>query len=398
MASRRRFLQLLAAGVAAFGAGARDLLAQPAAAIRRFLMEGPPGTETAINGKRYLYFGGTSYYTLQYHPEVIKAAHDALDRYGLHSATSRGGFGNTPLYAEVEHVAARFFRTEDAAYLASGYLSNIGAIQILRNRRRFDVIFQDAIAHYSIVDFVHATETPVYEFAHRDPEDLARQLKTRLKPGQTPLVVTDGIFPVPGEIAPVPDYVKALEPYHGLLWLDDAHAVGVIGSNGRGTYEHFGLQGERLLFGGTMSKALGGYGGIVPTTGVMAQDIRDGHIMNGATMPASPSAAASIAGMELLMAHPEWRTKLWDNARRLKAGIKQLGFPVQETVVPIVSFALKEARDMERVHAALMDRGICIQLSHYVGAGPSGVLRIVVFSTHTAEQIDRLIGELRALV
>jgi hypothetical protein len=90
MASRRRFLQLLAAGVAAFGAGARDLFAQPAAAIRRFLMEGPPGTETAINGRRYLYFGGTSYYTLQYHPEVIKAAHDALDRYGLRPLAAAG--------------------------------------------------------------------------------------------------------------------------------------------------------------------------------------------------------------------------------------------------------------------------------------------------------------------
>jgi len=398
MSSRRRFLQHAVAGLAAFGAGLRQVLAQPGATVRRFLMESPPGTEATIDGRRYLYFGGTSYHTLQYHPEVIRAAHEALDRYGIHSSTSRGGFGNTPLYAEVERMAARFFGTEDAAYLASGYLSNIGALQVLRLRRQFDVIFHDETAHYSIVDFVHATGTPVHTFAHRDPDDLARKLKAHLKPGQTPLVMTDGVFPVPGEIAPVPDYVRLLEPYRGLLWLDDAHAFGVLGTRGRGTYEHFGLSGDRLLFGGTLSKALGGYGGIVPTSAAMAQDIRDGHIMNGATMPPSPSAAASLKGMELLLRHPEWLVNLRENARRLKAGIKRMGFPVQDTDVPVVAFALKTAADMERVHAALMDRGVCIQLSHYVGAGPAGVLRIVVFSTHTGDQIDRLLRTLQALV
>jgi 7-keto-8-aminopelargonate synthetase-like enzyme len=398
MQSRRSFLKYTVSGLAALGAGLREALAQPAAAVRRFLMGSPPGTETTISGRRYLYFGGTSYHTLQYHPEVIRAAHEALDRYGIHSSTSRSGFGNTPLYAEVERMAARFFGTEDAAYLASGYLSNIAALQVLRLRKRYDAIFHDETAHYSIADFVHATNTPVHVFAHRDPDDLSRQLKAGLKPGQTPLVMTDGIFPVPGEIAPVPDYVKALEPYNGLVWLDDAHALGVIGANGRGTYEQFGLSGDRLFFGGTLSKALGGYGGIVPASAAMAQDIRDGHIMNGATMPASPSAAASVKGMELLLSHPEWLTRLRENARRLKAGIRQMGFTVQPTDVPVVSFALKTASDMERVHAALMDRGICIQLSHYVGAGEAGVLRIVVFSTHTGEQIDRLLGTLNALV
>jgi 7-keto-8-aminopelargonate synthetase-like enzyme len=210
--------------------------------------------------------------------------------------------------------------------------------------------------------------------------------------------MTDGIFPVPGEIAPVPDYIKVLEPYNGVLWLDDCHAVGVIGANGRGTYEHFGVQGDRLLFGATTSKAIGGYGGIVPTTAVFAQQVRDGHIMNGATMPPSPAAAASVKGMSLLMAHPEWRTRLSENARRLKAGIARLGFTVPQTVVPIAAFSLGAAADMERVHAALMDRGICIQFSRYVGAGPAGVLRIVVFSTHTPDHIDRLLGELKTLV
>jgi 7-keto-8-aminopelargonate synthetase-like enzyme len=196
----------------------------------------------------------------------------------------------------------------------------------------------------------------------------------------------------------VPDYIKVIDQYQGVLWLDDAHGVGVLGPNGRGTYDYHGVKGDRLFFGGTMSKAVGGYGGIVPTTSQVARDIRGGHIMAGATMPPSAAAAASVKGMELLMAHPEWRTRLWDNAKRLKAGIKQMGFAVNDTVVPVVSFPLKKAEDMERVHGELLDRGICIQLSHYVGAGPAGVLRMVAFATHTDEQIDRLLAALKSLI
>jgi 8-amino-7-oxononanoate synthase len=400
MSTRRRFLGQILTTLGGFGLGVRDLLSHPIAAVKNYLMEGPPGTETVLNGKRYLYFGGTSYYTLQMHPDVLKAAHEAINRYGMHSSTSRasGGYGDTPLYEEVEHAAARFFGTEDAAYMASGYLTNVAALQVIRQQQGFDVIFQDAMGHYSIVDFSQSFGLPVVSFAHRDPGDLAAKLKTNLKAGQRPMILSDGIFPVPGEIAPVPEYLKVIEPYNGLLWLDDSHALGVIGPNGRGTYDHFGVKGEHLLYGGTMSKAFGGYGGIIPASTALAAGIRSGHIMSGATMPPSAAAGAAVKGLELLTAHPEWRAKLWANAKRLKSGIKALGFPVTETVVPVVSFSLGKAEVMERVHDELMNRGIVIQLSHYVGAGPAGVLRAVVFATHTNEQIDRLLSALKALI
>jgi len=400
MSDRRGFLRQSLAALAALAVEARGLLAGPAATVKRFLMESPPGTETIINGKRCLYFGGTSYYTLQNHPEVLRAAHEAIDRFGMHSSTSRasGGYGNTPLYEEVERVAAKFFGTEDAAYIASGYLANVAALQALRQQTPFDVIFQDAMGHYSIVDFSRSFGLPVVSFAHRDPDDLGKKIKANLKAGQRPIVLSDGIFPVPGEIAPVPDYIKILAPYDGILWLDDCHALGVIGLNGRGTYDHFNVKGGRLFFGGTMSKAIGGYGGIVPATASLATEIRSGHVMAGATMPPSAAAGAAIRGMRLLLAHPEWRAKLWANAKRLKDGIRRMGFPMNDTVVPVASFALKTAADMERVHGELFNRGIVIQLSHYVGAGPAGVLRMVAFATHTNEQIDRLLAALKSLV
>jgi 7-keto-8-aminopelargonate synthetase-like enzyme len=271
-------------------------------------------------------------------------------------------------------------------------------LQALRAQQAFDIIFQDRMGHYSLVDFSPALGVPVVTFAHRDPEDLANQLKANLKAGQKPIVVSDGIFPVPGEIAPVPEYAQVLEPYSGLIWLDDAHAAGVLGPNGRGTYDHFGVNNSRFLFGGTMSKAFGGHGGIVPAGPDLAQGIRSGHVMAGATMPTAAAAAASLRGIHLLMAHPEWRAKLWANAKRLKMGIRRMGFPVTDTVVPVVSFALPKAEDMQRVHEELLRRGIAIQLSHYVGAGPAGVLRMVTFATHTDQQIDRLLAELKTLV
>jgi len=400
MSTRRRFLSQTLTAFGGFGLGLRDLLSHPVAAIKKYLMESAPGTETVLNGKRYLYFGGTSYYTLQMHPEVLKAAHEAIDRYGMHSSTSRasGGYGDTPLYEEVERAAAKFFGTEDAAYMASGYLTNVAALQIIREQQGFDVVLQDAMGHYSIVDFSKSFGLPVIPFAHRDPGDLAAKLKANLKANQRPVILSDGIFPVPGEIAPVPEYIKVVEPYNGLIWLDDSHALGVIGPNGRGTFDHFGVKGERLLYGGTFSKAFGGYGGIIPASAALAEGIRGGHIMAGATMPPSAGAGAAVKGIELLSAHPEWRTKLWANAKRLKTGLKALGFPVNDTVVPVASFPLGKAEDMQRVHDELMNRGIVIQWSHYVGAGPAGVLRMVVFATHTNEQIDRLLATLKALV
>jgi len=152
------------------------------------------------------------------------------------------------------------------------------------------------------------------------------------------------------------------------------------------------------LFGGTFSKALGAYGGIIPGKKDFIRAIRAGHVMNGATSPTSSAAASALAGMELLTQHPEWRIRLWSNARMLKAGLRQMGLAVDDSPVPIAAWTLQSAQQMDRVHQELMRRGICIQRAHYVGGGPAGVLRVVVFSSHTTEQIDRLLSELGRLL
>jgi 8-amino-7-oxononanoate synthase len=199
------------------------------------LMQSPPGAETTLDGQRYLYFAGTGYLGLQGHPEVLKAAADAVYQYGVSSATSRTGFGNNPPTLEVERRAAEYFGAEAAFYYISGYVGN--SILALHLRDEFDVAFVDELAHYSVLEGVAHAQRPVVRFRHCDAEDLVEKLAEHLPPGQRPLLMSDGVFPSLGHIAPIPAYLEALAHYPGaLIALDDAHAGGTLGAQGRGTY------------------------------------------------------------------------------------------------------------------------------------------------------------------
>lgn len=279
-----------------------------------------------ISGVRYLYFGGTGYFGFPTHPEVLQAAQKAVADFGMDTATFRDIFGTSPLHLSAKKKAREFLGTEDAIYLPSGYLINIAGFQALAELRRFDAMFVDVEAHWSIIDFMHALQKPVYTFGHGDANDLERKLKAYLKPGQKPLVASDGIFPTFGKIAPVPAYLPLVEAYYGCLWLDDCHALGVLGSQRRGTYEHYGLHSERLYFGATLSKAVGAHGGIIARKEEFILPVRAGHIANGANASVSAAAAAAVKGMQLMMTQLKLREQLWSNARQLKSGLKAMGF------------------------------------------------------------------------
>jgi len=362
-----------------------------------YIMESAPGPVTTINGRPYLYFGGTGYYALHGHPELINAAVAAVKKYGVHPGTSRSGFGNNPVLLEVEKRIADYFGVEDAFYFVSGYLGTLVLVQTLKDK--YDVIVMDETAHFSVKDGVYSTRKKVLTFKHRDPEDLKQTLKKELKPGERPLLCTDGIFPTFGVIAPVPEYLEALKPYGGLIVLDDAHSVGVLGPNGRGTYDHFGLKGDNLYFCGTLSKAFGGEGGFICGSKEFIEQAKlTTGIYSGATPTGNATAAAAAKGVEIVKNHPEMRDRLRRNVKLVKAGLKKLGFPVNDSPVPIVTWSLKSADEMLRVHRALMDRGIVVPYSRYVGAPAGGVLRASIFSEHTEAQINRLLVELKSLV
>jgi 8-amino-7-oxononanoate synthase len=401
---RREFLAKSLAGLFALNHPLGRLFAdddeppvgQAAAPAEGFIMEGPPGPETILNGRKVLYFGGTGYFALHGHPEVIEAGVAAFRRYGVHSATSRPGFGNTPVQLALERRIAGFFGTEDSIHFVSGYLDNLFLIQALKDR--IGAIFVDETSHFSIRDAVTSARKPIYAFKHRDPEDLARLIKAHLKPGDVPLVMTDGIFPTFGVIAPVPEYVKILEPYRGYLCLDDSHGVGHLGPNGRGTYDYFGVQSDRCFFAGTMSKAFGGHGGFIPASQAFIDHIKATcGAYPGATPSPTPAMAASLKGLEIVQREPQRRERLRRNVARVKMGLKKLGYDMNDTPVPIVTWVLRSADDMKKAQMELFRRGVAVALTNYVGAPAGGVLRASIFSEHTTDQIDRLLDEVKRL-
>ena len=395
------------------------------------ITESPPGAMTRIDGREYLYFVGTGYLGLQGHPEVIRAACEAAGRYGIHSATTRAGFGNTPPALLAERRVAEFFGCESSFHFPSGYASN--SILLRTVEGGFDALFLDEHSHYCVIEAALQSGRPMFRFRHRDAGDLADALQKHLRTGQRPLVMTDGVFSVRGTIAPLADYLAVLCNYPGAgLLVDDAHGVGVLGARGRGTLEHFGLfecvnisgHSERseesdllaektemlrcahhdqaavaLFLTATLSKALGGFGGIIPGSQRFIEQVRKAsHWYDGASATPTPIAAAAARALELIQADPALRSRLWSNALLMKDGLRAMGFDVDDTPVPIICLVVGDAANMQRIQTELMHRGIAVAyMAAYSGLGLEGGLRIAVFATHTEEMIQRFLDELRRL-
>jgi len=367
--------------------------ARPDDGSARFLMESAPGAETVINGRPCLYFGGTGYFGLHSHPDLVRAGVEAFV-HGTHSATTRSGFGNNPFLLGVEEKLAGFFGTEACLYYASGYFNGLFLAQGMA--RAYDVAFIDEAAHYCLRDGAAAASKRIVIFEHGDPADLGRKLRAKLRKGERPAVLTDGVFPAFGEIAPLPDLVREVKLCGGILLIDDAHGVGILGPNGRGTLDHFGLvPSPRLVMAGTLSKAFGGHGGFIPGPARLIRRLRaEVRAYAGSSPAATPVAAASGKGIDLVAAHPEWRDALRRNVRRAKDGLRKLGLAMDDSPVPILAWTLGSAAEMRRVQKALLDRDIAVAYLSYAGAPAGGVLRVTIFSTHTPAQVDRLIAAL----
>ncbi|MBN1393568.1 MAG: pyridoxal phosphate-dependent aminotransferase family protein [Pirellulales bacterium] len=411
------------------------------------VLQSPPDAVVAIDGREYLYFVGTGYLCLQNHPEVIKAACLATERYGIHAATSRAGFGNSPPVLEAERRAAELFDAPAAFYFAVGYAG--AAILLAALEEDYDLLLADELSHYSVLEAARGSRRPLLTFRHRDPADLASVLRKNIAPGQRPLLLTDGVFSVRGTIAPLPEYRAALGRYAGSgMLIDDAHGVGVLGQNGRGTLEHFGLglnastnsplplgegpgvralemseksrprpsplpKGEGADFipmakgagvltflAATASKAIGGFGGLVPGSREFVERARrSSHWFDGSSSPPVSAAAATAKAIEILIADADRRARLHANVRKLKDGLRGLGLEIDDSPVPIVCLTLGAADNMRRIQNEMMRRGIAIAyIPAYSGLGPEGGLRIAVFAAHTDAMIERLIDELRRVI
>jgi 8-amino-7-oxononanoate synthase len=354
-------------------------------------MESQQGARTIFNGREMDYFAGTGYLGLQSHPVVIKAAQEALQRYGFSTATSRGGYGEHPVYDELEQEACAYFGAEKVLYFASGYLGIPILTQATGNC--FDHIFIDSSAHFSLWDAAFATNLPITPFHHLHPQSLAEQLCRELLPKERPLVLSDGVFPVSGEIAPLPDYLELVKPKQGLVYLDDAHAVGVLGKNGWGTPEYYEIRDTSCQTCATLAKALGGYGGVIWGRAEWVKRIdRASRICAGASPPPLVVAAASARALALARTTPGLRQSLRDNVARARDGLRTLGWELPDTPVPIICLEARQGIKLEQIKKELFKEAIAVELVRsYTSTPAGGALRIAIFATHSKAQIDRLV-------
>ncbi len=385
------------------------------AAVEPWTMQSPPGAETILNGRSYLYFAGTGYLGLQGHPAVITAAQAAVERFGVHSATTRSGFGTSPPVVEVERRAARLLGADDAIYLASGYAGNFALAAAISNA--VDLVLIDELAHDCLREatrWLDHLKRPPLEFRHRDVGHVEQLLLANVEPGHRPLVLTDGLFPVSGRFAPLADYLSVLGHHAGaMLHVDDAHAVGAVGQQGRGSLELAGVPASRInrdldepadlprvFLSATLSKAVGGHGGVIAgSNGFLHRVRRASGWSRGASAPAAPVAAATAKGLELIEMNPDLRQRLAANVTLARTGLRALGLNVEPTCSPIIGLELGSAPRMQCVQKQLLSEGIAIAYTRdYAGTAPDGTLRIALFATHSSAMILRLVEALgRAL-
>jgi 7-keto-8-aminopelargonate synthetase-like enzyme len=376
-------------------------------------MEQAPAAETIVNGRRVLYFAGTGYLGLQAHQALAEVACEAVRQYGIHTATSRSGYGTSPPVREVEQRAAAFLGAEDAAYLVSGYATNSAVAAALAGH--FDCVLMDEHAHDSLQEscgYLGTLAEPPLQFRHCDVDHLRSLLERASAAGRRALVLTDGVYAASGDVAPLADYAALLAQYkHAALLVDDAHGLGVLGQSGRGSLELAGVPadavnrdldepvgGARIFHTATLSKAVGGHGGIIAGSRAFLDRVRrTSGWFRGSSAPAAPVAAATAKGLEIVANTPALRESLQKNVGYLRKALRDLGLNVAPSPSPIIGFQLATGAAMKQVHERLAAAGILIGLTRdYAGVGADGMLRIAVFATHTPEMLDRLIASLQA--
>lgn len=352
-------------------------------------LEGFTGPRANINGQEVLLFSSNNYLGMSHHPRVKAAAKEAVERWGTGSGGSRLTTGNFVLHRQLEERIALFKGTEDAIVFSSGYLANLGVISALMGRG--DLVLSDELNHASIIDGCRLSRATVKVFRHRDVAHLRDILLAERNSYRRCLIVTDGVFSMDGDIAPLPYLLQLAEEFQALLMVDDAHATGVLGKRGAGTVEHFGLEGKDIIQMGTLSKALGSEGGYVTGNAILVDYLRNrarSFIFSTALSP--PVVAAAIAALDVLEEEPHLLDQLHANVCQLYRGLKEMGFEVLPTESAIIPLMVGEANRALALSEALAEKGVFVPAIRppTVPEGTSR-LRITVMATHKPEDIQR---------
>jgi 8-amino-7-oxononanoate synthase len=350
-------------------------------------------TEVTIDGKKVLMFGANSYLGLTNHPRVKEASKKAVDKYGTGCAGSRYLNGTLDLHLECERKLAKFVGKEAALLYSTGFQTNQGVISTLVGPH--DCVILDKLDHASIVDGARLAFGRIKRYPHADMRGLEDAL--RLCPsGQGKLIVVDGIFSMDGDIADLPTIVELAEKYHAMVMVDDAHALGVIGEEGRGTASHFGLTDKVDLIMGTFSKSLASLGGFVASDQATINYLmhHSRALIFSASMPPS-NVAAVMAALDIIQEEPERIQRLWDNTDRMMQGLRNLGFSLGKTETPILPVEVGDDMTCFKMCCMLQEEGVFVNpvITPAVESGHA-LIRISLMATHTFAQIDHALEKI----
>ncbi len=353
-------------------------------------VESPPNPTILLNGQSVIQFASNNYLGLANHHKIKQAAIEAIQEYGVGSGASRLISGTQAPHQKLEADLAAFKETEAALTFGSGYNTNIGMIPSLVGPR--DLILADRLCHASLIDGCRVSQATLRVFRHNDTEHLKQLLRRQSRTGNT-LILTEGVFSMDGDLAPLPELARLAKKFEANLLVDDAHGTGVMGPNGRGTIEHFGIDPHDLIQMGTCSKALGTVGGYVAgSRSFVDYLINTSRSFIYTTAPPPSMAAAAQAALQIVQAEPDRRRRLWQNREQLYHGLKNLGFQLTNTQSPILPIILNDPQRAIDMSEQLLQQGIYVPAIRppTVPKGTSR-LRMTVTSDHTPEHIETVL-------
>jgi len=349
----------------------------------------PQGAWLVVDGKKVINFCSNNYLGLANHPKLVAAAKRAVDGMGVGPAAVRSIAGTTTLHLELEKRLAAFKGVKAAITFQSGFTANLATIPALVGKE--DVVFSDRLNHASIIDGCRLSGAKILPYEHCDPGSLEAVIKENLAQYRRALVVTDGVFSMDGDIAPLDKIYEVTKAYDLLLMVDDAHGEGVLGRGGRGIVDHFNLHGKVDVEIGTLSKAFGVVGGVVAGDEVIVEWLRQrGRPFLFSSAVTIPDAAACIAALDLLEGSTELVDKLWENARYFKAEMKSLGFDTGLSTTPITPVMLGEAPLAQQFSRDLFEAGVFAMSIGYPTV-PQGKarIRVMISAAHAQKDLDK---------
>ncbi len=347
------------------------------------------GAWLIVDGKKVLNFCSNNYLGLANHPKLVEAARETLLKYGVGPGAVRSIAGTMDLHLELEKRLAKFKGVEAAITFQSGFNANVATIPALVGKD--DVIFSDELNHASIIDGCRLSGARIEKFAHADAADLERVIRQNAGTYRRGLVITDGVFSMDGDLAPLDKIYEVTNRYDVMLMVDDAHGEGVVGRGGRGIVDHYGLHGKVDVEVGTLSKAFGVVGGLVAGNSQIIEWLRQRarpFLFSSATPPAD--VAACIAAVDLLETSTELVDRLWENANYFKAQMRDMGFNTGQSVTPITPVMLGEAPLAQQFSRELFEEGV-FAMSLGFPTVPQGKarIRVMISAAHSREDLDQ---------